>query len=1048
MLADIDFDIVCHLGHVRNVAVSTRGVYFIKVALLFGKVPQVVAPTSLSLTKSPASTLMHPTGDPSSNPKGAIKIAPVGVFSAPTSIDSTVKGLAIPAAPIINLCHVDEHSNSFCSRSFVVRYKDEEHELNDGVHWRITMPDVDLSELGANAPACLDLLHINFKLMGIQLVNDPTVDMMRDVHKLLPAASEDFGIDTSELDFKLVSEQTLTVQRTSSGLHELYPLRFDRLNFLDVDCMVHCAVTGVWYKGITLNVTKGVKGGGKKSKSSRRKNADPMRTDLDEASPLSNISSDYHVLRDHFSAAPASSSQKSRAARKPESTNLVVVPEKGSTLQKMKSMASRRGSALWHDKRGDDKEKAKARIALPMAPSKFSSESALAETHGEPDDAEPLPTPEEEGEYALDEVEDPPAEAARPNERRARCGIPLQEMERVAAMCTGPVLANYKTLFGGTEEVLKIYQSSISRGSNESLSEQRCEVEDLSAIVERMAAAAVSAEAEAVLYDAIKACNAQVTARWSLLFSALPRIMPSLRESLLWQYRERMRLFWKRQMLVHTVACATVDSVSKADAFDLLGVLEEQVRAECGLLASGPASLSVLARGMPVFDYHVQLQLLKLPYVALQQYTSEEHVSYGLLFDDEIGVHQSSTDAAVAERAVRGGRLLNCVDDVVSSELGDIVDLSSARRWHLTHTASTSAALGAAAPDTGPGASRPIGSSGGEEEEEEEDARQVGPSMRTGAVVSEITSDSRGLRTHSIKYGHQQFIRTSGVLAPTSFADGEAAPHLIVLQHGFQGHSYDMGLLVNHFAIELPARSTHVLAARSNEKKNEDSIVEMGKRLAAEVVSYVRDRCPSLLRAGGGRLSFVGHSMGSLVVRRALQEPVMRLLLPNLHTFLSLSSPHLGTLHAESQLVATGLWALLKWKKCPGLQELVLEDGRGGDIRKSVIYNLAGNGALSHFAHVILVSSPQDQYVPSYSARVQICNRVEQDARNGPALREMTLKLLGQVSPDRLVRVTVGNNGGDGIDIDSLIGRKAHLCFLENSIAVSQLVHNLYSYFA
>lgn len=145
--------------------------------------------------------------------------------------------------------------------------------------------------------------------------------------------------------------------------------------------------------------------------------------------------------------------------------------------------------------------------------------------------------------------------------------------------------------------------------------------------------------------------------------------------------------------------------------------------------------------------------------------------------------------------------------------------------------------------------------------------------------------------------------------------------------------------------------------------------------------------------------------------------------------------------------MATGLWALLKWKKCPGLQELVLEDGRGGDIRKSVIYDLAGNGALRHFKHVILVSSPKDQYVPSYSARVQSSSRVEQDSRNGPALKEMTQKLLSQVSPDRLVRLTVGNNVGDGIDINSLIGRKAHLCFLENSVAVSQLVHNLYSYF-
>jgi len=55
------------------------------------------------------------------------------------------------------------------------------------------------------------------------------------------------------------------------------------------------------------------------------------------------------------------------------------------------------------------------------------------------------------------------------------------------------------------------------------------------------------------------------------------------------------------------------------------------------------------------------------------------------------------------------------------------------------------------------------------------------------------------------------------------------------------------------------------------------------------------------------------------------------------------------------------------------LQELVLEDGVHGKIRKSLLFKLSQNGVLKLFQKIILVSSPKDQYVPSYSARVQVC---------------------------------------------------------------------------
>ncbi len=52
--------------------------------------------------------------------------------------------------------------------------------------------------------------------------------------------------------------------------------------------------------------------------------------------------------------------------------------------------------------------------------------------------------------------------------------------------------------------------------------------------------------------------------------------------------------------------------------------------------------------------------------------------------------------------------------------------------------------------------------------------------------------------------------------------------------------------------------------------------------------------------------SFVGHSLGNLIIRSALSRPKMAPLLPKLHTFLSLSGPHLGTLYNSSGLVNMG----------------------------------------------------------------------------------------------------------------------------------------------
>lgn len=52
--------------------------------------------------------------------------------------------------------------------------------------------------------------------------------------------------------------------------------------------------------------------------------------------------------------------------------------------------------------------------------------------------------------------------------------------------------------------------------------------------------------------------------------------------------------------------------------------------------------------------------------------------------------------------------------------------------------------------------------------------------------------------------------------------------------------------------------------------------------------------------------SFVGHSLGNIIIRSALTSPKLEHLLPKMYTFLSLSGPHLGTLYNNSGLVNMG----------------------------------------------------------------------------------------------------------------------------------------------
>jgi triacylglycerol esterase/lipase EstA (alpha/beta hydrolase family) len=121
----------------------------------------------------------------------------------------------------------------------------------------------------------------------------------------------------------------------------------------------------------------------------------------------------------------------------------------------------------------------------------------------------------------------------------------------------------------------------------------------------------------------------------------------------------------------------------------------------------------------------------------------------------------------------------------------------------------------------------------------------------------------------------------------------------MVFVHGYQGNSFDMRLWKNILAVKYP---DHILLSMtSNEDNTEQDIMFMGQKLSEEVKKWIKEWCPKDQFA---KLSFVGHSLGGLIIRAAL--PHLDKYRDKMHTILTLATPHLGYMLSSSKVVDTG----------------------------------------------------------------------------------------------------------------------------------------------
>lgn len=126
------------------------------------------------------------------------------------------------------------------------------------------------------------------------------------------------------------------------------------------------------------------------------------------------------------------------------------------------------------------------------------------------------------------------------------------------------------------------------------------------------------------------------------------------------------------------------------------------------------------------------------------------------------------------------------------------------------------------------------------------------------------------------------------------------------------------------------------------------------------------------------RLSFIGFSLGGVIIRAAL--PFLDDFSEKMHTFISLSSPHLGFLYNGNKIIDAGIWFLKQLRKSQCLKQLTMADGPDDNISNTFLYKLSKQPGLNWFKHICLVSSYQDTYSPFDSARIEMTREALKDA--------------------------------------------------------------------
>lgn len=229
--------------------------------------------------------------------------------------------------------------------------------------------------------------------------------------------------------------------------------------------------------------------------------------------------------------------------------------------------------------------------------------------------------------------------------------------------------------------------------------------------------------------------------------------------------------------------------------------------------------------------------------------------------------------------------------------------------------------------------------------------------------------------------------------------------HLIVLVHGMYGSAADLRLLRVFLELAQPFSNVRFLMSKASEREETFRDFDtLGMRLASEVVDHIKKHAKK-----PARISFIGFSMGNIIIRSALMKAQLQPLLRSLHTYLSLCGPHMGTIFNTSLIINIGLWYIHRFESADSLKQMMLTDSP--DIRKTYLYRLSKDKGLTNFKNILLLGSSEDYIVPLHSAHIKLAKHIAKDNTTmGVAYREMQRNILSPLmdKPEiNLVRLEV-----------------------------------------
>ncbi|KAF3447430.1 hypothetical protein FNV43_RR12616 [Rhamnella rubrinervis] len=216
--------------------------------------------------------------------------------------------------------------------------------------------------------------------------------------------------------------------------------------------------------------------------------------------------------------------------------------------------------------------------------------------------------------------------------------------------------------------------------------------------------------------------------------------------------------------------------------------------------------------------------------------------------------------------------------------------------------------------------------------------------------------------------------------------------------------------------------------SEANEDKTSGDFREMGLRLAQEVISFLKKKMDRASRhgvLGDIKLSFVGHSIGNIIIRTALTESIMEPFLRYLYTYVSISGPHLGYLYSSNSLFNSGMWLLKKLKGTQCIHQLTFTDNP--DLRNTFFYKL----------------SEDSREFQAYNSVIFTTGSFMGLLKKGKIFLEMLNDCLDQIrAPSSEQRVFLRcdinfDTSSYGKSLNTFIGRAAHIDFLESDIFAS-----------